>query len=192
MNVQNAIFQFEVFFIESRLRADLDKDNIDHLIASQAGEPISIFNRDTIGVVKAKVRVDVNLPLVRKVQITPEDGEKIKVAIFFLGFPSATCRQCYVFNHNENYCGLIANVAWLAVPALNLQGVDPLGDLVDSIHLQGNNEEQVLPDVVPKNANEEIIVEENGNETGNVVNGNNEHVLANINEEGNLNPPILQ
>lgn len=49
-------------------------------------KPITIYNRDPTGVVKAKFGLDVNLPLVRKVHITLEDGERIKIAIFYLGF----------------------------------------------------------------------------------------------------------
>ncbi|RZC67963.1 hypothetical protein C5167_011651 [Papaver somniferum] len=160
MIVQNAIFQFEVFFIEFRLRDDLDRDNISQLIASQVGDTITIYNRYAYGVVKAKVRVDVNLPLVRKVQITLEDGEKIKVAIFYSGFPSATCRNCYVFNHYENYCGLIANIAWLDVPVLNLQGVDPFGDQVNNNEMEANIEGPMQPTNIHENPQVENVDDE--------------------------------
>lgn len=194
MNVHRAIFQFEVFFIEFRLRADLDRDNIPFQIASQAGEPITIFNRDPTGVVKAEIRLDVNLPIVRKVHITLEDGEIIKVAIFYLGFPSATCRSCYVFNHNENYCGMIANVAWMAVPVLNLQGVDPFEEQVEEL-VQVIQQNMDIQNGDGAQANQEPVIEaennfEEVNEAGadNIalnVDENDTEVSKNQNDEGN-------
>lgn len=63
-------------------------------------EVLNIFNRDRIAVVKARVKVDVNLPLCIKVKLTLENGEIVKFSIFYLGFLSAKYRTCYVLNHS--------------------------------------------------------------------------------------------
>lgn len=76
MVVQSTIFQYEVFNIKFRLRAYLDRDNILLMVATQNGEVITMYNREPTGVMKEKVRVDVNFPLCRKVKLNLEDGER--------------------------------------------------------------------------------------------------------------------
>lgn len=141
MNVHQVIFQFEIFFVEFRLRSDLERDNIPYMIASQAGEVINVFNRDRTGVVKARVKVDVNLPLCRKLKLTLEDGETVKISIFYLGV-KATCRSCYVMDHSEQYCELVANLAWMNEPVFNLQGVDPFNE--EGVIIEGD---AVVPNI---------------------------------------------